>query len=255
MDIENFLNIIILFVFYCFLGWIWESTYESIIDRKILNRGFLFGPYIPIYGFGGIAIYFGFNKYSTNLFNIRSIEIYFIGLLIATILEYVTSFLLEKIFGARWWDYSGYKLNINGRICLIASLFWGVVAVIFVQVLNPKIISVISSISHDLKLVLATMFITTIGIDTFYTIFSIINLKEKIDSIIELQDVKFANTIDKLSSLPNNTKIKVEEHLEKLYDINNFYIKRLLSAFPKVRFLSSKKQHILNKIREHIKKN
>ena len=254
VSVDSFLNISLLFCTYCFIGWVWESIYQSIIDRKILNRGFLFGPYIPIYGFGGVGIYLLFQKYgTTDLTSIRSLQIFIFGLLVATTLEYLTSFILEKIFGAKWWDYSNYFMNINGRICLIASLFWGFVAVLFVQILNPNIYSKISNIPYDLRLVLTSVIGTAMIIDTFYTLFSLINLKDKIDAIIEVQDAKLANTIDRIQGLPGSSKQFIVDSMGRFYGSDKFFMRRLINAFPKLKFKSKEKQKIFERIRENLR--
>ena len=111
------------FIFFtcCLIGWIYEEIYYLITRGKIINSGFLYGPYLPVYGFGGIFLYFTLSKYQTNLISIDSVKIFFIGLIAATTLEYFTSFILEKIFKARWWDYHNMKFihGNNGIIILV----------------------------------------------------------------------------------------------------------------------------------------
>ena len=120
----NFWQILLWFFIYCFLGWIWESIYRTIRLRRIINSGFLVGPYIPIYGFGAMLFIILMH------FTTRLVESLFIGGSLAYALEYVTSWLLEIIFLARWWDYSTRIGNIKGRICLFGFLGFGAAAVI-----------------------------------------------------------------------------------------------------------------------------
>jgi len=120
----DFWQILLWFFIYCFLGWIWESIYRTIRLRRIINSGFLVGPYIPIYGFGAMLFIVLMH------FTTRPVELFFIGGSLACTLEYVTSWLLEIIFHARWWDYSTQICNIKGRICLSGFLGFGAAAVI-----------------------------------------------------------------------------------------------------------------------------
>ena len=120
----NFWQVLLWFIIYCFLGWIWESIYRSIRLRRIINSGFLVGPYIPIYGFGAM-LFVILLHFTTN-----PIELFFIGGISAMVLEYFTSWLLEVIFHARWWDYTGRFGNINGRVTLSSFLAFGFFAMI-----------------------------------------------------------------------------------------------------------------------------
>lgn len=111
---------ILLFYIYCFAGWVWESAYVSIKLHKWINRGFLKGPFLPIYGSGAIVVLI-----STVLIKKYTILVFIIGMISATILEYITGAIMEKLFHVRYWDYSEKKFNINGYICLVSSLAWG----------------------------------------------------------------------------------------------------------------------------------
>ena len=104
---------ILIFFIYATAGWIMESTMISIQNKKFVNRGFLIGPVCPIYGYGVVLVSVLLKKYQNDL-----IITFFMSIIICGILEYFTSFFMEKIFNARWWDYSKRKFNINGRVCL-----------------------------------------------------------------------------------------------------------------------------------------
>ena len=103
----------ILFIIYAMIGWFIEIINGLIQTKKFVNRGFLIGPYCPIYGVGGILITLLLSKYYDD-----PIVLFFMGIAVCGILEYLTSYIMEKFFKARWWDYSKRKFNINGRICL-----------------------------------------------------------------------------------------------------------------------------------------
>ena len=101
------------FYFYCFCGWVWESCYVSILKRHWVNRGFLHGPLLPIYGFGAITVLIATMPVRDNV-----VLVYVMGMIGATILEYFTGALMESLFHVRYWDYSSHRFNLNGHICL-----------------------------------------------------------------------------------------------------------------------------------------
>lgn len=138
-------------IIYSFLGWCIESTIVSVSKRKLVNRGFLTGPFLPIYGFGALTILI-----STLLVKDNYVLVYLCGMTAATILEYVTGALMEAIFNMRYWDYSKKKFNINGYICLRSSLFWGVLSVLLVCFIHIPIASFLDELPPlGLKAVLA----------------------------------------------------------------------------------------------------
>ena len=135
---------ILLFFIYSCAGWCSEVILSLIQHHKFINRGFLIGPLCPIYGFGGVLITIAFSFISTKVTSIdmginyiNIIKIFFISMIICSVLEYFTSWLMEKLFNNRWWDYSKMKYNLNGRICLMCSLGFGFGAVLAVCFANP----------------------------------------------------------------------------------------------------------------------
>lgn len=127
-------NILNWFFIYSFLGWVWESCYVSVKEKRWVNRGFVTGPLCTIYGCGALFVYLFLWTYEDNLF-----ILYFGGMVLATVLEYITAWLMELIFHASWWDYSTQPLNLQGRICLGASLGWGVFTIILFKLFQPAV--------------------------------------------------------------------------------------------------------------------
>ena len=127
------------FIIYSFFGWVWETFYVSIKQGEFINRGFISGPFCTIYGCGAIAVYTILKPAEGNLF-----ILFFGGIVVATLLEYFTAVLMESIFHTSWWDYSDKKFNFQGRICLGASLGWGVFTVILFRVLHPVVEDLVS---------------------------------------------------------------------------------------------------------------
>ncbi|MCI8819573.1 MAG: hypothetical protein HFG04_10600 [Oscillibacter sp.] len=125
---------VLLFFFYCFCGWVWESCYVSLCQRHWVNRGFLHGPLLPIYGSGAIIILLATIPVANDLR-----LVYLFGLLAATALEYVTGDVMERIFKVRYWDYSNQKFNLNGHICLSSSVAWGFFSILLVRFVHPPV--------------------------------------------------------------------------------------------------------------------
>ena len=116
---------------YSIIGWVYESTICSIGHRKLINRGFLNGPYCPIYGTGAVLVLLVLGRIQ------NPVLLLFAGAVVTCSLEYLTSWLMEKLFHARWWDYSKRKFNIGGRVCLIGAVVFGAFSVVLVLVLHP----------------------------------------------------------------------------------------------------------------------
>ena len=116
----SFLQVVFFFLTYCIIGWVLESVYVSIKDRKLTNRGFMRGPFIPIYGCGALVMLMAGMPFLEKPF-----LVFLIGMVAASLLEYITGVLMEAVFKVRYWDYSNQPLNINGQICLGTSLSWG----------------------------------------------------------------------------------------------------------------------------------
>ena len=135
IDFYHLMNWLII---YSFFGWVWETCYVSVKSGKFVNRGFINGPLCTIYGFGAVSVYVILRPFSDNL-----LYLYLGGVVVATALEYVTAVLMESIFHTSWWDYSDNKFNFQGRICLGASLGWGVFTVILFKVLHPLVESIV----------------------------------------------------------------------------------------------------------------
>ena len=122
----------LLFIIYSFIGWLMETTLKSYEAKKFINRGFLIGPYCPIYGCGCILIILLLKKYEPY-----PLGLFCMSVVICTILEYLTSYFMEKLFNARWWDYSKRKFNINGRVCINTMIPFGILGTLMMYFINP----------------------------------------------------------------------------------------------------------------------
>ena len=129
------------FYFYCFGGWCFESAYVSIKDKKLTNRGFMRGPFLPIYGSGATMMLVVSMPFQHNI-----VMTYIAGCVGATVLEYITGVLMEHIFKVRYWDYSGKKLNFQGHICLTSTLTWGFFTIVTTTFLQKQVEKVMYAI-------------------------------------------------------------------------------------------------------------
>lgn len=148
---------ILLFFFYCLAGWIWECCYVSARQRKWVNRGFLNGPVLPIYGTGAILILFVTLPVKNNF-----LLVYLFGTAAATALEYVTGAVMEQLFKVRYWDYSYRKYNLNGYICLHSSVGWGFFSILLVALVHPPVSQLLARVPalavNPLSLALSAVF-------------------------------------------------------------------------------------------------
>ena len=244
---ESFFIFFMYFFIYSVLGWIIETLYCRTLDGKWTNRGFLFGPYCPIYGFGALIIIAFLQNFKSSF-----IAVFFLGMIFTSILEYLTSFLLEKLFDAKWWDYSKMKFNINGRICLLNSLEFAFLGVVLTYIVHPTISNLILKIPIDLVQLISFSLITIMAIDVGFTISTLLNLKEKLITLKEsAEKLMEKNTLqEKLSE--NYLYTQLSELRKNLATKGNFQIKRLLEAFPDFEFNGLKSQ--INEFKLELKK-
>ena len=158
---ENFTLYFLLFIAYSFLGWLMEVICKLFELKKFVNRGFLIGPICPFYGYGVLGILFLIGN-DTNDF----LAVFLKSILICSILEYLTSYFMEKLFHARWWDYSKRKFNINGRICLETMIPFGILGTIIVYIINPYFCKLINMIPFIIRIILTIIILIIYLIDT-----------------------------------------------------------------------------------------
>lgn len=170
------------FYVFAFFGWIYESGFVSIRDRKLTNRGFLIGPVIPLYGVGAVVVYLLLRPFS----HIPSL-LYFMGMLIATAIEYLASWILEKVFHTQWWDYSQEPYNFRGRIAVIPSMFWGVLSLLLFDVLQPAATAIISLVPEERVKPLLIVFLVVTAADVVYTIFTMIGFRRQLEKLYEFR--------------------------------------------------------------------
>lgn len=180
MHIYSFGQWVLLFFFYCFCGWLWESCYVSAKERRWVNRGFLEGPILPIYGSGAILILF------TTLPVERSLPlIWLFGMFSATLLEYVTGAVMERLFSVRYWDYSAQPFNLHGYICLTSSIAWGFFSVFLVRFLHPPVGRLLSTFPSFLVDPCACLLVVCATVDTVRSVQAALDLREILTRLTE----------------------------------------------------------------------
>lgn len=198
-----------LFIVYSLIGWIVEVVGILIQEKKLVNRGFLIGPYCPIYGVGGITIIFLLNKYMED-----PIILFVMAIVICSLLEYFTSYIMERLFKTRWWDYSNFKFNINGRICLETMWAFGALACFVIYVINPPLINLLKSLPNIVFSIISYSIMVLFLVDNIISFKIISNVK------VTAKNVKKDNTEEMTRY--------VRDALSKKSLLN----KRLINAFP-----------------------
>lgn len=215
---DNIIKYILMFFFYSFAGWCLESLYCSIGEKRFINRGFLTGPLCPIYGTASLVlIVLIYNPFKDN-----PLAVFTLGIILCDIVEYLTSYLMEKLFAARWWDYTYELLNIKGRICLKHSLYWGVISIIFVKVIHPSVENLYGKISGNyIYYILAAVLIIFV-LDVIHAVIKasdIRKLHQKLNSLIEVLGSELTSFKDSVTEKYESIQTMLEKQGEKFNEI------------------------------------
>lgn len=221
----------LLFISYAFLGWCMEVTCKFIQYKKFINRGFLIGPYCPIYGWGALAITILLKRYMED-----PLVLFVMSTLICSIIEYLTSYFMEKKYHARWWDYSNKKFNINGRICLETLIPFGILGVAIMYGTNPILFKLYNQIPQlVINILTVILFIGFI-----------------VDNIIS------SNIISSINVEGNKLiKDNIEEITEKIKQVlrqKSWLHRRLINAYPGLKDIKVKIKKVERKIDERRKR-
>lgn len=202
-----------LFIIYAVAGWICEVTLQLIQKHKLADRGFLIGPYCPIYGCGAILI-----TLCPTPFNEHPIGLFILAMVLCGSLEYATSFIMEKAFNARWWDYSNMRFNINGRICLETLVPFGIAGLLIIYVFNPFLISMIGLMGENVLNITSIVILVIFVADVIVSSKIIYNFK-KTNKEVSQQESK------------DSTEI-ISEKVREILRNKSFLNRRLIEAFP-----------------------
>lgn len=199
----------LLFISYAFLGWCMEVTCKFIQYKKFINRGFLIGPYCPIYGWGALAITILLKRYMED-----PLVLFVMSTLICSIIEYLTSYFMEKKYHARWWDYSNKKFNINGRICLETLIPFGILGVAIMYGTNPILFKLYNQIPQlVINILTVILFIGFI-----------------VDNIISSNIISSIN-VEGNKLIKDNTE-EITEKIKQVLRQKSWLHRRLINAYP-----------------------
>lgn len=221
----------LLFISYAFLGWCMEVTCKFIQYKKFINRGFLIGPYCPIYGWGALAITILLKRYMED-----PLVLFVMSTLICSIIEYLTSYFMEKKYHARWWDYSNKKFNINGRICLETLIPFGILGVAIMYGTNPILFKLYNQIPQ-----------LVINILTVILFFGFI-----VDNIISSNIISSIN-VEGNKLIKDNTE-EITEKIKQVLRQKSWLHRRLINAYPGLKDIKVKIKKVEQKIDERRKR-
>ncbi|MBM6828509.1 hypothetical protein H9X85_02530 [Anaerotignum lactatifermentans] len=205
---QNFFHLFYYFIIYSFLGWGMESAFVSISSKEWVNRGFLSGPFCPIYGVGALFMILLLSPVTDHVF-----LLFFGGFFLASVVEYVIAAILEKLFHASWWDYSEKKWNLKGRVCLQRSVEWGLLTIVLMRVIHPVIQGLADNIPTLLGEAAGTLLLMYLVADAGVTVQHILRLNEKLAHLSEAtDDVRRRLESTRLYS----ARKELAEHLEHL---------------------------------------
>ena len=222
-----FYSYCILFFIYSFLGWIMEVSLTLITDKKFVNRGFLLGPCCPIYGCGCILLNLLLHNYTNNV-----LVLFILTMFTCSLLEYITSYLMEKIFKLRWWDYSQMRFNINGRICLETMTPFSILGVLAIKYATPFFLNEINSLSANTNLIISIILISIFIIDIIMSLIIVFKLK------FVTKNPKKDSTYD------------IKTAIKKFIKNDKYVYERIIKAFPNLtKSLKEKALKIKNKPR------
>ncbi len=247
------LDYIFYFFFYSFIGWFFESCYCSIRPKKWVNRGFLRGPICPIYGTGGLVMMvclLPLRHITENLY-VNELLIFIAGAILCDIVEFMTSYIMEKLFNARWWDYSNKKFNIQGRICLTHTFYWGTCSCLFVFILEPIMnLYLVGQVSESSRNILTYIFLTVFAFDLLDTVIHALGIRDISSKFMKLSEeisefaIQVYSTVGgkseneseamkkELNEKFNELRSKYDKLKNEIKDVRSKSKKRLFKAFP-----------------------
>lgn len=271
-------EILLCFFIYGFLGWCTEVAFAAAKEKRFVNRGFLNGPICPIYGIGVVAVVLLLMPYKNQLF-----ILYVMSIIVVIVLEWVTGFILEKLFHSKWWDYSNMPLNLNGYVCLLFSLIWGVACVVIVKWIHPLIYKGVKILPDWLGTVLLVVLGIGILADLYVTVTNILKMNRHLakmeeiaaelrrisdelgenisENVLEAME-KREDIAEDMQEYTDEWKDRVEELKERADELREKYrdikfknarsVRRILRAFPRMK--SRHHSEAMDDLREYLRK-
>lgn len=226
-----FYTYFLLYFIYSIIGWFLEVGLAFYEHKKFVNRGFLIGPYCPIYGVGCLLLTILLSKYINEPGVIFAFSIF-----ICATLEYLTSYLMEKIFKLRWWDYSNMKFNINGRICLETLIPFGIIGVLVVKYISPFLINTVNLINFNVLVIINIIILSILITDILISFNVVFNLKNV------------------TRNLNKDSTEEIKKAIYKFIHNNIFMYNRIVKAFPNMKKIINEQKKRNKDIISKIKK-
>ncbi len=227
----------LIFLIYSIGGYLLEVAAYFISTKRIVNRGFLCGPVIPIYGIGALFILFTLMRYYDD-----PVVVFVFGVIITSALEYFVSFILEKLFHNKWWDYSTKKYNINGRVCLRNSIFFGVLSLVIIYFITPILLQFLGLFKFKTLVIFSIVTAILFILDLIYSIIIAYNLRNRIIIVEELKN-------EKIALIPVILEKKLKQSISRF----KAFPSRLLKAYPYVEMEYHNYFEMMRKYREQRK--
>ena len=239
MEFIQILRFLLYFITYSFFGWIIESVFKSVVQKKMVNSGFLHGPFCPIYGFGAIIMLLFLEPFKEKV-----IVLFFVSFFVMSLWEYIAGWILEKKFNTKYWDYTNNFLNIKGRVCLQNSTFWGILGVVFMVWIHPLTMKYIEMLNKDTLIFINIILSLIMIVDTIITVVKIKSFDSTLQVIKELGETiklklnEVTNLKDATPEKLKNMEMKIEELKKKqaLLKLQLYrQVRRLKQAFPTIK--------------------
>ncbi len=235
-----FLKWFLYFIIYSVIGWTYESILCSIVGKKLVNRGFLNGPLCPVYGFGSLLVLQVFYGENTAL-----LPLFLSSMILTTIVEYITSVLLEVFFNAKWWDYKDRPFNIHGRVYLTGALVFASLSVLLINYVHPIMVSMINRLSANTIIWLSSSIFAILIIDLYVTVRHILLLKTRLTTTRQEFDRLIKEGTIRMEELKEALQEKIEgtalytDKVKSLFEKGRFQNRRLFRAFPQLKPLKN----------------
>jgi uncharacterized membrane protein len=217
----TYYEICMYFLLYSFLGWVIEVIYHAVTQGKIVNRGFLNGPVCPVYGFGMLVVLMPGSTVSSGtdaasgVSQMSPLLLFLFGMLLATAVELAAGWLLDRLFHARWWDYSEKPLNLHGYICLEFSIIWGLAIVAVVKIVHPLLSDgTVRAIPEEWGWPIMGILYLIVLIDLIITVLTVSGMNRKLKELDQIRRL-MRTPSDRLSSFVGNTSLKTAQRIEE----------------------------------------
>lgn len=254
---DIFTEIVWEFFIYAFIGWVWETSLAAFKQHKFVDTGFLIGPITPIYGFAVLGVIHLLRPWQNQLG-----WLFIMATILVSLLEYFTGFLLEKLFHTKWWNYSHVPGNIQGRIALPVSIFWGICCVLIIRYVQPQVLRLVGRL-EQYGFLLPVILIALGAFDFGFTLANLQSFRQKLEhlnTVIEERKAQYAKRKAQLGSDLDDIKAGVQENwedfLQKQPQVQdrltnlNFGQRHFLRSFPNLKIDNANVTKQLDEIKE-----